>query len=256
MFSLMQYRDAAKPAQQVIDEVIEQSQLAERVGLSATWFAEHHFSNYALCPSPLLMCAAVARATTRIRVATGVVLLPLYRPARLVSEIAFVDALSHGGLVLGVGSGYQACEFERFGEDLKDSKDKTVEFIEIIEKGLSEDFFDYQGNHYALPKTHISSRPTGAMEIWMAGDSPAQDAHSRAAPSAALSAAISSRNEWVTSKSSQPFSSRVRRAGSIANRHCHACDRLRFEIDRDRRQMHRYGDERDQAAEIREVDQL
>ena len=94
MFSLMQHRDAAKPAKQVIDEVIEQSQLAERMGLSATWFAEHHFSNYALCPSPLLMCAAVARATTRIRVATGVVLLPLYRPSRLVSEIAFVDALN------------------------------------------------------------------------------------------------------------------------------------------------------------------
>jgi alkanesulfonate monooxygenase SsuD/methylene tetrahydromethanopterin reductase-like flavin-dependent oxidoreductase (luciferase family) len=172
MFSLMQHRDAAKPAKQVIDEVIEQSQLAERVGLSATWFAEHHFSNYALCPSPLLMCAAVARATTRIRVATGVVLLPLYRPSRLVSEIAFVDALSHGRLVLGVGSGYQAYEFERFGEDLKDSKNKTAEFLEIIEKGLSDEFFDYQGNYYALPKTHISSRPTGAMEIWMAGDSP------------------------------------------------------------------------------------
>jgi len=172
MFSLMQYRDPAKPARQVIDEVIEQSQFAEKMGLSASWFAEHHFSNYALCPSPLLMCAAVARATTRIRVATGVVLLPLYRPARLVSEIAFVDALSQGRLVLGVGSGYQAYEFERFGEDLKESKDKTVEFLEIIEKGLSEDFFDYEGNYYALPETHISSRPTGAMEIWMAGDSP------------------------------------------------------------------------------------
>lgn len=172
MFSLMQYRDPAKRARQVIDEVIEQSQLAEKVGLSATWFAEHHFSNYALCPSPLLMCAAVARATTRIRVATGVVLLPLYRPARLLSEIAFVDELSHGRLVLGIGSGYQPYEFERFGEDLSVSKDKTIEFLEIIEKGLAEDFFDHQGRFYQLPSTHISSRASNTLEIWMAGDSP------------------------------------------------------------------------------------
>lgn len=172
MFSLMQRRDPAKPSAQSINEVIEQTQLAEKAGFTASWFAEHHFSNYALCPSPLLLCAAVARATTKIRVATGVVLLPLYRPARLVSEIAFVDAISEGRLVLGVGSGYQPYEFERFGEDLKESKDKTIEFLDIIEKGLSQDFFSHDGDYYQLPETHISSRPTGAMEIWLAGDNP------------------------------------------------------------------------------------
>ncbi|WP_088624494.1 LLM class flavin-dependent oxidoreductase [Oceanicola sp. 22II-s10i] len=172
MFSLMQRRDPKKPSAQSINEVIEQTQLAEKMGFTASWFAEHHFSNYALCPSPLLLCAAVARATTTIRVATGVVLLPLYRPARLVSEIAFVDAISGGRLVLGVGSGYQPYEFERFGEDLKESKAKTLEFLDIIEKGLSEDFFSHDGDYYHLPETHISTRPTGAMEIWMAGDNP------------------------------------------------------------------------------------
>lgn len=172
MFSLMQRRDPNKPTSQSINEVIEQTQLAEKMGFTASWFAEHHFSNYALCPSPLMLCSAVARATSTIRVATGVVLLPLYRPARLVSEIAFVDAISEGRLILGVGSGYQPYEFERFGEDLKESKDKTIEFLDIIEKGLGQDFFTHQGEYYQLAQTHISTRPTGAMEIWMAGDNP------------------------------------------------------------------------------------
>ncbi len=99
-------------------------------------------------------------------------LLPLYRPARLVSEIAFVDAISEGRLILGVGSGYQPYEFDRFGEDLKDSKDKTREFLDIIEKGLGQEFFSHEGDFYRLDETHISTRPTGAMEIWMAGDNP------------------------------------------------------------------------------------
>ena len=176
MFSLMQHRDAAKPAKQVIDEVIEQSQLAERGDCLQTWFAEHDFSNYALCPSPLLMRTAVARATTRIRVATGVVLLPLYCPSRLVSEIAFVDALSYGRLVLGVGSGYQAYEFERFGEDLKDFKDKTAEFLEIIERAIRR-VFRLPGQLLCVAENAYFVAPNRRdWEIWMAGDSPVRPA--------------------------------------------------------------------------------
>lgn len=69
--------------------------------------AEHHFSNYCVCPSPLVMAAACARITRRIRLATGVLVLPLYHPARLIAEIGMVDAVSGGRLSVGVGSGYR-----------------------------------------------------------------------------------------------------------------------------------------------------
>jgi alkanesulfonate monooxygenase SsuD/methylene tetrahydromethanopterin reductase-like flavin-dependent oxidoreductase (luciferase family) len=90
---------------------------------------------------------------------------------RLISEIGMVDALTHGRLVLGVGSGYQPYEFERFGEDLKDSVAKLSELMEMLELAFTRDTFSYKGKHFQLPETHIASRPVkGLPEIWVAGD--------------------------------------------------------------------------------------
>jgi alkanesulfonate monooxygenase SsuD/methylene tetrahydromethanopterin reductase-like flavin-dependent oxidoreductase (luciferase family) len=55
-----------------------------------------------------------------------VVVSPLYDPARLLAEIGMVDCLSEGRLVLGVGSGYQPYEFERFGKDSRSAGDFDV----------------------------------------------------------------------------------------------------------------------------------
>src|SRR5262249_21422197 len=79
----------------------------------------------------------------------------------------------HGRLVLGIGSGYQPYEFERFGEDLKDSVPKLAEFMEMLELAFSRDTFSYDGKYYQLPETHIASRPVkGLPETWVAGDNP------------------------------------------------------------------------------------
>jgi alkanesulfonate monooxygenase SsuD/methylene tetrahydromethanopterin reductase-like flavin-dependent oxidoreductase (luciferase family) len=172
IFSLMGYRGADRPANLVVGEVIEQTRAADELGFAASWFAEHHFSNYAICPSPLMMVTACAPVTKRIKLATGVVILPLYNPARLLSEIAFADALSNGRLVLGVGSGYQPYEFERLQVDLGASKAMLAEFMEIIHLGLTQDFFGFEGQHYRIPETHIAPRPVQAqLPVWLAGDS-------------------------------------------------------------------------------------
>jgi alkanesulfonate monooxygenase SsuD/methylene tetrahydromethanopterin reductase-like flavin-dependent oxidoreductase (luciferase family) len=173
IFHLMGYREPAKTTRQVLDEATEQTRIAEELGFGMSWFAEHHFSNYAICPSPLMMVAHCAPITSRIRLGTGVLVLPLYNPARLSAEIAMADALCDGRLVLGVGSGYQPYEFERFGLNLADSKEMFREFLEIIELGLSRQFFNYDGKHYRMAETHITPRIRQALlPIWIAGDSP------------------------------------------------------------------------------------
>ena len=55
-FNLLQHRDRSKSPHQVLAESLEHVKLAEELGFSRVWFAEHHFSNYSLCPSPLLLC--------------------------------------------------------------------------------------------------------------------------------------------------------------------------------------------------------
>ncbi len=173
-FNLMGYRTPGTRAQEIYDNAVEQVKAAEANGFEIAWFAEHHFSNYCVCPSPLMMLARLAGETSRIRLGSAVVVAPLYQPVRLISEIGMVDALTHGRLVLGVGSGYQPYEFERFGEELADSVPKLFEFMEMLELAFTRDVFSYQGKHYTLPETHIAPRPAnGPPEIWVAGDNPA-----------------------------------------------------------------------------------
>ena len=147
-FNLMGYRTPGAKAHELYDNAVEQVKAAEANGFEIAWFAEHHFSNYCVCPSPLMMLARLAGETKRIKLGSAVVVTPLYQPVRLISEIGMVDALTHGRLVLGIGSGYQPYEFERFGEDLEDSVPKLIEFMEMLELAFTRDTFSYNGKHF------------------------------------------------------------------------------------------------------------
>jgi alkanesulfonate monooxygenase SsuD/methylene tetrahydromethanopterin reductase-like flavin-dependent oxidoreductase (luciferase family) len=170
IFNLMGSRYPEKPTAEVFAEVTEQTRLADELGYAIAWFAEHHFSNYCLCASPLMMVAHCAPITKRIRLGTAVVVLPLYNPARLAAEIALADALSNGRLMLGIGAGYQPYEFERFGIDIRDNLEMTQEFCEILDLAFKQDFFSYCGKHYQLPDTHVPARPVQKpVPIYIAG---------------------------------------------------------------------------------------
>lgn len=170
IFNLMGARDPGTPTQQVFNEVAEQTKRADELGYAIAWFAEHHFSNYCLCASPLMMVAHCAANTKNIRLGTAVVVVPLYNPARLAAEIATADALSNGRLMLGIGAGYQPYEFERFGVNLAQNLEMTNEFADILDLAFSQDFFSYDGKHYKMPQTHISARTVQKpLPIYVAG---------------------------------------------------------------------------------------
>jgi alkanesulfonate monooxygenase SsuD/methylene tetrahydromethanopterin reductase-like flavin-dependent oxidoreductase (luciferase family) len=172
IFNLMGSRKTGETAATVFAEVAEQTRLADELGYGMAWFAEHHFSNYCLCASPLMLVAHCAALTRRIRLGTAVVVLPLYNPARLLAEIATADALSGGRLALGIGTGYQPYEFDRFGVDLRQNLEMTEEFCDLIERAFADDFFSYDGKHYQMPRTHIPVRPVqDEVPIWLAGHS-------------------------------------------------------------------------------------
>src|ERR1700751_3951438 len=158
IFNLMGSRDPEKQTAEVFAEVAEQTRLADELGYAIAWFAQHHFSNYCLWASPLLLVGHFAPITKQIWFGAAVVVLPLYTPARLAAEIATADALSNGRLMLGIGAGYQPYEFERFGVDIKANLEMAEEFCDILDRAFSEDFFSYNGKHYQIPKTHIPAR--------------------------------------------------------------------------------------------------
>ena len=158
VFILAQQRGYHQTSQQVINNSIEQTVVAEQAGFNTAWYAEHHFNNYSLSPSPLMTVAHAAAKTSRIRLGTAVCILPLYHPARFLAEVGFVDTVSNGRLELGVGSGYQEFEFERFGVDIANSGAIYNEFLDILPKGLKEKIFEYEGQFLKVPPSSIAVR--------------------------------------------------------------------------------------------------
>ncbi len=181
VFNLLQHRDRAKSPHEVIAEALAHTRLAEELGFSRVWFAEHHFSNYSLCPSPLIFCAQAAAMTKRIRVGSAVLILPLHAPARVIAEIALVDALSAGRLDIGVGSGYQTYEFERLGAEMSQNKVVFNEMLDMIDLGLQQPNFSYKGEYFEQLQTAINVRPMQLPRppIWIAGADP--NSHRRCA---------------------------------------------------------------------------
>lgn len=159
LFSLMAQREKTKPARQIYAETVEHVKLAEQLGFEIAWFAEHHFSNYCLCPSPLTMATYLAPQTSRIKLGPAVIVAPLYEPVRMLEDIAVADVVSDGRLVLGFGSGYQEYEFQKFGVDLKNSRAIFLETLDLIERYLAGEPLAFEGQHIRIPETYFRVRP-------------------------------------------------------------------------------------------------
>jgi alkanesulfonate monooxygenase SsuD/methylene tetrahydromethanopterin reductase-like flavin-dependent oxidoreductase (luciferase family) len=174
VFLLAQQRGYHQSSQQVINNSIEQTVMAEQAGFGSAWYAEHHFNNYSLSPSPLMTIAHVAAKTKKIRLGTAVCILPLYNPARLLAEIGFVDTVSNGRLDLGVGSGYQEFEFERFGVNIAESGAIFNEFMDVLPMGLTQKTFEYHGKYLDIPPSSIAVRciQQPGPPIWITSGNP------------------------------------------------------------------------------------
>ncbi len=95
------------------DELSRQAELAEQWGYQSFWLPENHFGEGAI-PEPMMLLAAVAAATTTIRLGTTSYLLPLRHPLQAAEQVAVLDQLSGGRVILGVGRGYQPALFDAF----------------------------------------------------------------------------------------------------------------------------------------------
>ncbi|MBB4038441.1 alkanesulfonate monooxygenase SsuD/methylene tetrahydromethanopterin reductase-like flavin-dependent oxidoreductase (luciferase family) [Microvirga flocculans] len=159
IFNLMTLRDHPDGVAGVIADTREMVSLAEEIGFETAWFAEHHFTNYSVSVSPLMMAAHMAGYTKRIKLGAGVVVLPLYHPLRVAQEIALLDQQTDGRAVLGVGTGYQKYEFERFGADVDAKTDVFLEYWSVVEQALVEGRVEFAGRYIQVPDTVFTLRP-------------------------------------------------------------------------------------------------
>jgi alkanesulfonate monooxygenase SsuD/methylene tetrahydromethanopterin reductase-like flavin-dependent oxidoreductase (luciferase family) len=97
----------SKTEHRVFNEQLDTLRAAEKMDFDYIWAPEHHFTEYGFCASPMLMLAAMASVTKRVRLGSAVVVLPFNDPVRVAEEGAMVDLMSDGRLDLGVGRGFQ-----------------------------------------------------------------------------------------------------------------------------------------------------
>src|SRR5437764_10882608 len=97
------------------DRDLELVQLAERLGFAEVWFGERHSCGWETIPSPELMIAAAAPMTRTIRLGAAAVSLPYHHPFNVAERFAFLDHLTHGRAMLGVGPGALPTDANLYG---------------------------------------------------------------------------------------------------------------------------------------------
>lgn len=163
LFCLMSIHDNPGGVAGVIRDAERLVQMADEIGFETAWFAEHHFSNYSISVSPLMMGARFSGLTRQIKMGTGVIVLPLYHPLRVAQEIALLDQMTEGRIAIGIGSGYQPYEFLRYGQDVTQKTEVFLEYWDVLEQALTTGVVEYSGKFITVPRTVITARLRGEM---------------------------------------------------------------------------------------------
>jgi len=158
--------------------VKEFARKAEALGFDALWVAEHFLVAPGLYGtvwmSPLLCLAHAASVTTRIRLATGLLIVPYYHPVTLAREIQTLWHLSGGRFVLGVGPGWDQHEFESLGMRLGERGRRTDEIIAALRRLLTERDVSFAGRYYRFEHVSIEPLLPRLPELWVGGGSKIQ----------------------------------------------------------------------------------
>ena len=160
-----------RSVEEAFQEAFTIAETAEERGLDGVWLAERHFAMHrtpsdpmgAGIPSvvsvPLVWASAIAARTKRIRIGTGVSVLPLCHPIRLAEEAATVDQISQGRLDFGVGRSGFPRSYIGYGIPYAESRERFQENLEIITQAWNNDRLTYEGKHYSFDNLCVMPRP-------------------------------------------------------------------------------------------------
>jgi len=148
------------------DESMAQMKAAEAMGLDAVWLAEIHFQkDRSVLSAPLVVAAALATCTRRIKIGITVQVLPLSHPLRLAEDVATVDHLSKGRLEFGIGRSGLPGHYQGFNIPYSESRERFLETLEILKKAWTQERFTHEGTYFqfrdvcAMPKPYQQPHP-------------------------------------------------------------------------------------------------
>ena len=163
----------------MMDNLRQQTVLAEELGYEAMWLGEHHFGPYGVgdLPNPILLGADLAARTSRIRVGQMANIAPWWHPIRLAEDLSILDNMTRGRIEVGFGRGiwpYEGPQFHPNADPRRDRENRELfrETVEIVRKIWSGSHFSHTGANYSFPaEDTVFSHPSFPSDpAWQDGD--------------------------------------------------------------------------------------
>ena len=159
LFTEFEWRPGADEAQAFGDSLTQMT-VAEDLGYDAVWLAELHFQKErSVLSSPLVVGAAIAARTKRVKIGLAVQILPLSHPLRLAEDVATLDHVSQGRLDFGVGRSGLPGQYAGFNIPLGESQERFDETLEILRKAWTQDRFTHEGKYFQFQNVCVVPKP-------------------------------------------------------------------------------------------------
>jgi len=162
-FSNFLFPESREPAQdeRVIDESIAEAKLTEKLGFDVVWLAEHHFDGICAYVDPLSFAAALATATSRIKIGFAVAQVSLHHPIRLAEQISLLDNITKGRIIAGLGRGtaYNIYDYQGYDIPAEEAQERFEESEAIMLKAWAGGPVEHHGKHWNLKLPMLRPRP-------------------------------------------------------------------------------------------------
>src|SRR6202047_908939 len=157
------FPDCRDPARDgiVIDETMREAVLSDELGIDVVWLGEHHFDGICAYADPITLAGALAIALKRSALGFAVLQTSLHHPIRLAEQLAIIDHLTKGKLIVGLGRGssYNIYDYQGFGIDHHEAQARLDEAEHILVTAWTGEGFSHHGKFWHLDVPMLRPRP-------------------------------------------------------------------------------------------------
>src|SRR6516225_9220744 len=145
----------------VIHETLSEAWLSDELGVDVIWLAEHHFDGICAYVDPISFAGALATSTRHSKIGFAVVQMALHHPIRLAEQLAILDNITKGRLIVGLGRGssYNIYDYQGFGIDHREAQARLEEAEGILVKAWTREDFEHKGRYWHLKVPMLRPRP-------------------------------------------------------------------------------------------------
>ena len=151
----------------VVTDALREAELTEQLGFDGVWLGEHHIDGACAYVDPITFAAAVSARTERVKIGFAAVQMALHHPIRLAEQIALLDNISKGRIILGIGRGtaYNFYEYRSYGIPFTEAQGRLVESEEILPKAWTTENYRHKSEFFDIdlpvlrPKVYQSPHP-------------------------------------------------------------------------------------------------